>query len=584
MSFLTKIFEKLSTSIKIEDKNQIVQLLLIRIFNIIGVILLTFSLVIDFINTQQLSLLILVIPFILLIVNLTLYASKVEKINSSVNLILIAFLIASIYNILRLPYNLAGIFWIFSFPVVSFSLKGKKIGNQLSVVFIVIAAGILIFQKTFSEAFVDYSYLFVIKIFGCYLIAHILFYAFEILKKIREKIHEEKVVELKKDNRIKDEFISHLSHQIRTPLNNIMVIANLLNETKFSDNQKDLMDTIIASTSTLVNVVNNIVKVTNVEFTASSSSMSTFNVAPTIKSSINILGEHNKDKVNIKLNINNDISNLRVYGDPLRLKQIFLNIIENIIDHSQNPKTTIDVSLNLMKSNEGSSDIRLISNISCDSTLPLPEEDIADKSSQFKFSNSKKDIIEEIPLCDLTIAKKILELNNGSLSIESGEGYTSFSFIISFEKPEADKAKKVSLEGGDNNLIKSAKKIKIADANLLLVEDNLINQKIVILSLKKLVKNIDVANNGKEALDKFGTSRYDLILMDIQMPVMNGILATKKIRELELSSNSQTPIIAITANALAGDKETCLAAGMNDYISKPFQVDILVQKMKKLIE
>ena len=116
------------------------------------------------------------------------------------------------------------------------------------------------------------------------------------------------------------------------------------------------------------------------------------------------------------------------------------------------------------------------------------------------------------------------------------------------------------------------------------MEDNLINQKIVLLSLKKLVKNIDVAVNGKEALDKFGTSKYDIILMDVQMPIMNGYTAAKKIREIEASTNSHTPIIAITANALMGDREECLAAGMDDYISKPFQIEVLIQKMRNLLE
>ena len=128
------------------------------------------------------------------------------------------------------------------------------------------------------------------------------------------------------------------------------------------------------------------------------------------------------------------------------------------------------------------------------------------------------------------------------------------------------------------------RKIDLKDANLLLVEDNLINQKIVVLSLKNLVNNIDIANNGKEALDKFGSIKYDIILMDIQMPIMDGITATKKIREVETNTHSHTPIIAITANALSGDKEICLAAGMNDYISKPFQIDILVQKMRDLLK
>ena len=116
---------------------------------------------------------------------------------------------------------------------------------------------------------------------------------------------------------------------------------------------------------------------------------------------------------------------------------------------------------------------------------------------------------------------------------------------------------------------------------MLLVEDNLINQKIVLLSLKKSVKTVDIANNGKEALDKFGSVKYDIILMDIQMPIMNGIVTTKKIRNIEKSTNTHTPIIAITANALLGDKEECLAAGMDDYISKPFQIETLITKMEQ---
>jgi CheY-like chemotaxis protein len=92
------------------------------------------------------------------------------------------------------------------------------------------------------------------------------------------------------------------------------------------------------------------------------------------------------------------------------------------------------------------------------------------------------------------------------------------------------------------------------------------------------------ANNGKEALDKFGSAKYDVILMDIQMPIMNGIVTTKKIRSIEKSTNTHTPIIAITANALLGDKEECLAAGMDDYISKPFQIETLINKMEQQLD
>ena len=129
--------------------------------------------------------------------------------------------------------------------------------------------------------------------------------------------------------------------------------------------------------------------------------------------------------------------------------------------------------------------------------------------------------------------------------------------------------------------IKYTKEMK--DLKILLVEDNLINQKITLLTLKPLVNTIDTAANGKEALDKFGTNNYDLILMDIKMPVMSGLIAAEKIRALESATNSHVPIIAITANAMIGDKEKCLSAGIDDYISKPYQPAVLINKIKNLL-
>jgi CheY-like chemotaxis protein len=129
------------------------------------------------------------------------------------------------------------------------------------------------------------------------------------------------------------------------------------------------------------------------------------------------------------------------------------------------------------------------------------------------------------------------------------------------------------------NREKTQKELK--DLRILLVEDNIINQKITLLSLKPLVSTIDTASNGKEALDKFGSASYDLILMDIQMPVMSGLIAAEKIRALEATTNSHVPMIAITANAMLGDKEKCMSSGFDDYISKPFQPTALIEKIMK---
>jgi len=124
---------------------------------------------------------------------------------------------------------------------------------------------------------------------------------------------------------------------------------------------------------------------------------------------------------------------------------------------------------------------------------------------------------------------------------------------------------------------------EMKDLSILLVEDNPINQRITQLMLEPLVKRIEIARNGKEALDMFGTSRYDMILMDVQMPVMNGLVAAEKIRRLEMSTQMHVPIIAITANAMLGDKEQCLAVGMDDYISKPIEPGLLIDKISALL-
>lgn len=126
-------------------------------------------------------------------------------------------------------------------------------------------------------------------------------------------------------------------------------------------------------------------------------------------------------------------------------------------------------------------------------------------------------------------------------------------------------------------------KAKQKSKHVLLVEDNLLNQKFAMAVLKMKGYTWDLAENGKIGVELFEKNEYEAILMDIQMPIMNGITATKKIREIEKSTNTHTPIIAITANAMLGDKETCLSAGIDDYLSKPYQMEDLISKMKYLL-
>ncbi len=391
---------------------------------------------------------------------------------------------------------------------------------------------------------------------------------------------ERTIIESKNEARQKDDFLSKLSHQIRTPLNNLTVVSNLVNKSKLDSEHRDLFDTILASTINLINVVNNIVKVSEVKIEKELSSQINFDLHSSIDNTLKLFRDQHKDRLEINLHVSRAIRTTYL-GDPIRIKQIFLNIIENIIKANPNGKLYIDIGIDITDDHDSDSSVSF--EIRCPQ-LQLESDDYGNY-----YTRPGTDLIKdgtyqpEDYFIDFTIAKKIIEYYGGEFKIVSNEEQTTLTFgfmlkkgSVGIQKPESEKE--------TTQLLQVKVKIELKNANILLVEDNAINQKIIILSLKNMVKNIDIANNGKDALDKFGTSKYDLILMDIQMPVINGIVATKKIRELEATSNTQTPIIAITANALSGDKETCLAAGMNDYISKPFQVEVLVNKMKALLE
>ncbi len=170
---------------------------------------------------------------------------------------------------------------------------------------------------------------------------------------------------------------------------------------------------------------------------------------------------------------------------------------------------------------------------------------------------------------------------NGRYSQEEGINSSVLNISLPFAYPAPDTRLLTSVLKGDLTSEKIHKELK--DINILLVEDNLINQKITLLTLKPLVYSIDTASNGKEAIERLSSSDYDLILMDIQMPVMNGIAAAEKIRELESGTGKHIPIIAMTANAMIGDMEKCLSAGIDDYISKPYLPASLIEKIKRII-
>ena len=473
----------------------------------------------------------------------------------------------------------SGAIWLLVFPVFSIPFFGLSRGNLVSFLFFLIVVVYLVFQKSLHPEQVypiEYSF----RLLGAYTIIHLLVYMVEYLRFHNYQVMERTIIESKNETRQKDDFLSKLSHQIRTPLNNLTVVSNLINKSKLDSEHRDLFDTILASTINLINVVNNIVKVSEVKIEKELSNQVNFDLYSSVDNTLKLFRDQHKDRLDVNLHISRNIKTNYI-GDPIRIKQIFLNIIENIIKANPKGKVVVEIEIDLANDREHESELSFL--IRCPQ-LQLESDDYGNFYSRPGDDQVKEGSYQpDDYYIDFTIARKIIEYYGSELKVTSTEDQTTLSFGFILKKGTAG-VPKTEPDKETAQLLQAKQTIELKNANILLVEDNAINQKIIILSLKNQVKNIEVANNGKDALDKFGTTKYDLILMDIQMPVINGIVATKKIRELEATTNTQTPIIAITANALSGDKEACLAAGMNDYISKPFQVEVLVNKMKTLLE
>jgi CheY-like chemotaxis protein len=428
----------------------------------------------------------------------------------------------------------------------------------------------------FQIQFIPYSIdaIFMIQLLSTYLAIWTISSVYEYFRIKDNNRLELEIENSENEIQIKEVFFSKLSHQIRTPLNNMLMITNMLSETELNEKQDDFVSTLSSSTNNLVRTVNEINKITDIDLVDRKNETIPFHIYTTISNTLKLFKGEEFERLNLNLDFEEQVES-RLVGDPLKVKQIFINLIENFIGSNNNNNT--DISIVVRKKSELKNELILNFTINC-SILPSNKINL-------KYLSSAELKASDI---DLTIAKKLIEFNGGELIIEQRENNTNYSFDLTFTKLDDETDKKIEKEKSEKqearkNELSANAPLKLEDATVLLVEDNLVNQKIVNLSLKKLVKRIDIANNGKEALDKFGSSKFDVILMDVQMPIMDGITATKKIRELEDTTKTHTPIIAITANALSGDKEDCLEAGMNDYISKPFQIEDLIEKMKLLL-
>jgi PAS domain S-box-containing protein len=366
----------------------------------------------------------------------------------------------------------------------------------------------------------------------------------------------------------KQQFLSNMSHEIRTPMNAIIGFTKVVLKTDLSAKQKEYLTAIKISGDALIVLINDILDLAKVDAGKMTFQHTPFKLALSISAMLHMFETKIQEK-NLELVKEYDDKIPEVLlGDPVRLHQIILNLVSNAVKFTAKGKIT--VSVHLLSEDETSVSIEFSVK---DTGIGISEDKIDKIFENFQQASSVTSRLYGGTGLGLAIVKQLVEPQGGSIRVESkvNEGST-FSFILSFKKTDA----KAELETGPEELDPEIKNIKV-----LVVEDIALNQLLMKTLLDDFGFERDIAGNGKIAIEKLETKSYDVILMDLQMPEMNGFEATEYIRTV---MNSNIPIIALTADVTTVDLAKCKAVGMNDYIAKPVDERLLYNKIVSLIK